>query len=413
MNILILVIFLTLFISGICSLFEAILYSTRTAVLEAARTEGKNRRVAIRFLEMKKDIAQPTSAILILNTIANTAGATLAGMYAVQVLGVYAMPLFSIGLTLAILFFSEIVPKTFGVTRWRAIWPHIVWPLTGIQKILAPAVWATQKISGLFTRGSRIPSVTEKEILALIRLGAQSGELNQAELKMASAVFHFGELVCRQVMVPRQEIVFLDPGAPLAASLELAKRTKHTRYPLCEGTIDKAIGLVHVKDLVGISQDSPIDLASIKRPLRYVPETMSINLLLQEIQRTHQHMAMVIDEYGTTVGMITLEIVLEQIVGAVQDEFDSETPDIVRKSPVEFTVKGHLPIGRINRELNLDLRAPKVDTLTGLLMSRTGRLLQPGDRIDLEGATAEVLEVRGGRGTCIRLRLAKPVDTES
>lgn len=413
MNILILVIFLTLFISGICSLFEAILYSTRMAVLEAARTEGNHRRVATRFLEMKKDITQPTSAILILNTIANTGGATLAGMYAVRVLGLQAMPLFSIGLTLAILFFSEILPKTFGVTRWRAVWPHIVWPLTGIQKILAPAVWATQKISSLFTRGNRSPSVTEKEILALIRLGAQSGELTQSELKMASAVFHFDELVCRQVMVPRQEIVFLDPGAPLAASLELAKKTKHTRYPLCEGTIDKAIGLVHIKDLVGVSQDSPIDLASIKRPLRYVPETMPINMLLREIQRTHQHMAMVIDEYGTTVGMITLEIVLEQIVGAVQDEFDSESPDIVRESPVEFIVKGHLPIGRINRELNLDLRAPKVDTLSGLLMSRIGRLLQPGDRIELEGATAEVLEARAGRGTCIRLRLAQPVDTES
>jgi CBS domain containing-hemolysin-like protein len=412
MSLLILVVFLTLFISAMCSLFEAILYSTRMTALEAARAEGRQRRAAVRFIRMKRDIARPTSAILILNTIANTAGATLAGMYAAQVFGASWVWAFSIALTAAILFFSEIGPKTFGATQWQTVWPHVVWPLTAIEKLLQPAVWATRKFSSLFTGDTGPgPAITEEEILASIRLGVRAGELTPAEWKLLDAVFHFDELLCRQVMVPRQEIVFLDTAWPLAQCLDVARETKHTRYPLCKETVDQALGVIHIKDLIGVPPDRPLDLTTVQRPLPHVPETMPINLLLRDIQRTHQHMALVVDEYGTTVGLITLEIVLEQIVGSVQDEFDSEAPDIQRESGDRYTMRGNLPLARVNRELHLDLPAHKFDTLSGLLMGKLGRLLQVGDRVELEGATAEVLEVRGGSGIRIRMQLDRPLDS--
>ena len=401
---LILVVALTIGVSALCSFLEATLYSTPLGVLEAARDSGK-RRLAERFLRMKRDISGPTSAILILNTVANTAGATLAGMYAAQILGASAVPVFTVGFTLGILLLAEILPKTIGATRWRSSWWTIVWPLTAIQKALFPAIWATQKIARWFTRGEKFPAITEDEIRASIRLGARAGQVSPSELQMLDAVFHFEDLVCRQVMVPRRDIIYLDAAWPLFRWFEVALETKHTRYPVCKGSLDEPVGLIHIKDLMGITPDSSVDLSTLIRPLRNVPETMPISKLLQEMQKTRQHMALVINEYGTSVGIITLEIVLEQIVGSVQDEFDSEWPEIQQERPGRYLIRGNVHIIQVNRELGLKLHAPKVATLSGLLVSRTGRLLKIGDRVPLEGAIAEVIEAEEGRAIRVRLEL--------
>ncbi len=403
MGILILVIILTILISGMCSLFEATLYSTRMATVESAGRKGKRKRVAQLFIRMKKDIVVPTSAILILNTLANTGGATLAGMYAARELGSSWVPAFSAILTLGILLFSEILPKTYGAIHWRKLWSIIAWPLTGIEKILYPIVCLTQGFAHFFTGGNLTTTITEDEIVSMIRLGASSGELTAAELQLLNAVFHFDEMLCGQVMVPRPEVVFLDPRDSLEKCIANVKQTKHTRFPLCNGSLDEIIGLIHIKDLFGISSDSQIDLQTVARPLRSVPETMPISRLLRQMQKTRQHMALVVNEYGTTVGIITLENVLEQIVGSVQDEFDAEGPEIVLDGKDEYVVQGHLSLARLNRELKLDLYAADANTLSGLLVSRLGQLLKVGDVINLEGIAAKVLDVHRGRATRIRL----------
>ena len=404
MTILLLVAALTVIISGMCSLFESTLYSTRMATLESARTVGKHRRLATRFIDMKKDIARPTSAILILNTIANTAGATIAGMYATTVLGAQWVPAFSAGLTVAILFLGEILPKTYGAVHWKGVWHLIVWPVTLMQQGLYPIIKVTQGFAQLFTARTSSPSVTEDEIQAMIQVGGRSGEITPAELQLLSAVFHFDELVVRQIMVPRREVVIFDRTWQLSRCIETAQRTKHTRYPLCEGNLDDALGLVHIKDLLGIPQDEHFQIDTVVRPLRTIPETMPISRLLRQMQSTHQHMATVIDEFGTAVGIVTLENVLEQIVGAVQDEFDTEMPEIVPEGEGRYLIEGQLPIERINRELKLDLDDAEADTVSGLLVSKLGRLLKVGDTVKLKGADAEVVEVQAGRATSIRIQ---------
>ena len=158
MTILLLVAAVTVIISGMCSLFESTLYSTRMAALESARTVGKHRRLARRFIDMKKDIARPTSAILILNTIANTAGATIAGMYATTVLGTAWVPAFSALLTIAILFLGEILPKTYGAVHWKSVWHLVVWPVTVMQQGLYPIIKVTQGFAKLFTVRTSTPA---------------------------------------------------------------------------------------------------------------------------------------------------------------------------------------------------------------------------------------------------------------
>ena len=403
---------MTVLISSLCSLFESILFSTRVGVLEAERAGGRHSRLAARFMDMKSNIAEPTSAILVLNTVANTAGATFCGMYATQVLGSALVPAVSVVLTLAILFVGEILPKTYGATYWRSLWRFIVWPLTVMQRGLRPVIRVTQAFADFFTGSRSAPSITEDEIQASIRLGRKAGELSRTEQQLLNAVFQFDDLTVRQIMVPRTDVDFLDATWPLAKCLDAAKRTRHTRFPLRRGTRDDVLGIIHVKELIGLGSGDEVELSSIVHPAWHVPETLPISRLLREMQRNHRHMALVDDEYGTLVGIVTMENVLEQIVGAVQDEFDSEAPDITREDPLTFRVRGQVLIERVNRECGLDLHAADVDTLSGLLVSHLGRLAETGDRVRLAGATAEIVEVRDGRADVVRIRLPKDEEGE-
>lgn len=394
---------LTVLISAICSLLEATLYSTRMSALEAEKADGERADKAERFIAMKADIARPTSAVLVLNTVANTAGAAICGMLAARLLGAQWVPAFSVGLVLAILFIGEILPKTYGATHWNSIWHRIVWPLAVLQKALHPAVKITQKFADLFSGARGIPAITEDEIQASIELGGQSGELTPSELQLLSAVFRFDDMLTRQVMVPRRDVVFLDAHKPASECFELARKSRHTRFPLCEGSLDEVVGLVHIKDLLGLPADEDLDLRSVSRELCHVPETMPISELMREMQNTHQHMALVDDEYGSIVGIVTMENVVEQIVGAVQDEFDSEAPEVEQESPGVYLVNGSVPLERLNREVRLSLESTDVDTLSGLLVSRIGRLLEAGDTVELEGASAKVMEEQGGRAVRVKL----------
>ena len=394
---------LTVLISAFCSLLEATLYSTRMGALEAEKADGERAGLAERLIAMKADIAKPTSAILVLNTVANTAGAAICGMLAARLLGAQWVPAFSIGLVVAILFIGEILPKTYGATHWHSIWHLIVWPLTVLQKVLAPVVKITQGFADLFSGARGSPAITEDEIQASIELGGQSGELTPSEFQLLSAVFRFDDMLTRQVMVPRRDVVFLDLNKPAPECFELARKSRHTRFPLCVGSLDEVVGLVHIKDLLGLGADEDVDLRTVARELCHVPETMPISQLMREMQNSHQHMALVDDEFGSVVGIITMENVVEQIVGAVQDEFDSEAPEVVQESPGVFLVNGQLPLERLNHEFKLHLESTDVDTLSGLLVSRMSRLLQAGDKVPLEGATAEVIEEQGGRAVRVKL----------
>jgi CBS domain containing-hemolysin-like protein len=393
----------TVLVSSMCSLFEAVLYSTRIGALESERRSGPHSTQAARFLAMKANIAQPTSAILILNTLANTAGATICGMYAAYLLTPRGVLIFSVGLTIAILFIGEILPKTYGAMHWRGLWWRLVWPITMLQRGFAPLIALTQGFTHLFSGAGGAPAITEEEIVANIHLGRVSGQLTESEDQLLHAVFRFDDMLVRQVMVPRTQVVFLDEAWSLARCIAEAKRTKHTRFPLCRGSLDDAIGVVHIKDLFGASTDDTVSLSSIARPLEVTPETRRISELLRDMQRSQQHMELVYDEHGTVVGMVTMENVVEQLIGAVQDEFDSESPEIEREAPGVFKVRGHAPIERLNRELELELPAEGADTLSGMLVDHLRRLPAVGDTVDLTGVTATVLSVERGRATVVHL----------
>ena len=244
MAILILVVVLTIFISANCSLFEATLYSTRMASLEAERTLPRRANVAKRFIYLKRNIALPIASILILNTISNTGGATVAGMYAGEALGHHMMPLFSIAFTLAILAFAEIMPKTLGAVYWRNVWPYIVWPLTAMNYALYPAVLVAQKFANIFTRGQALPAVTEDEILALVRMGAKEGQIKASESFLVHNIIALEDIEIREIMTPRTVVFSLESNLSVGEAVKKIDQKGHTRIPIYEHDRENIIGYI-------------------------------------------------------------------------------------------------------------------------------------------------------------------------
>jgi len=248
---------------------------------------------------------------------------------------------------------------------------------------------------------------SEEEIRALLMQAHIAGELSRSEHRLINAVFEFDELICRRVMLPRADVVYLDARHSLSEAIDIFHQTKHTRYPVCEGSLDKIVGMVHIKDFIGLSADTDFDMSSVIRPPQYVPETMPVRHLLRQFQATHQHLAFLVDEYGMVSGIVTLDNILESIIGPVEDEFDDEQPKIVSEGPKVFLVSGNTSIEAINQHFGFKLEADDVDTIAGLMMARTDKLLVPGDQVELPGTTAEVVEVKGPRAIRIRLTLSE------
>ncbi len=328
MGILMTVVFLTLGISALCSLFEATLYSTRMGALEAVKSQGRLGRQAQRFISMKRQIDVPIAAILILNTIANTAGATLAGMYAADVLGASRVLFFSLAFTLGILFLSEILPKTFGAVYWRRIWPLIVWPLTTMRYALYPAIVITQAVTHFMTRGHTVPPITEDEIVAMARLGAQAGEITPAESHMVHNIIELENRQVREIMTPRTVIFSLDANMTVEEALPLVNARGFTRIPLYEEDREHIVGYVMFQDLSAArtSNRAHAQLRAMAKPLTFIPETVNCLTLLTTFLKFRRHIAIVSDEYGGVAGLVTLEDLIETLLG---EEIVDETDRVV------------------------------------------------------------------------------------
>ncbi len=321
----ILIVFLTVFVSANCSLYEAVLYSTRPGALEALKAEGKRAGMVTRMMQMKRHIAGPIAAILILNTIANTAGATISGMLAARELGEQWVLPFSVGLTLAILIFAEIIPKTIGAVHWRTFWAVIVWPLTFIKVLLAPLVWMTQKLSNALTGSTHRPAVTEDDILGVARLGTTEGQISEIEGRMLENVINLEERQVRDVMTPRTVVFSLPDDMVVRDAYAQAEKHQFARIPVYHEDREDIVGYV-TRDEIGSAHALETPEAPISgyiRAIRFVPETANCLSLLMTFLKARQHMAVVSDEFGGLAGVVTLEDVLEAIIGfEIVDESD-------------------------------------------------------------------------------------------
>ncbi len=324
MDILILVVIITLAISAQCSLYESALYSARIGVVEAAKGNPRLKKLAHHMIAMKKNITVPISAILILNTIGNTGGAALSGMYAHEVFGTAWVPLFSVVLTLLILFIGEIMPKTLGAVYCNQLWPYIVWPLLIIKYVLYPFIYITQKFSDMFARGKATPHITEEEILGAVKLGAKGGEISIVESRMVHNIIGMEDRQVKEIMTPRPVVFSLAASMPVDEAYRIAREKGFTRIPIYRDDKENIVGYVMVHDL-GLEENrrAGMVLESIAKPLAFVEETDDCLKLLVSFLRRRRHIAVVVDEYGGVAGVVTLEDLLETMLGEeIVDEKD-------------------------------------------------------------------------------------------
>jgi CBS domain containing-hemolysin-like protein len=248
---------------------------------------------------------------------------------------------------------------------------------------------------------------SESEIIQLMRHSQREGLIERGEWQISENAFSFGDMRVREVMMPRPDIDYVTTDADLSSTATRAMDTGHTRFPLCEpdGGLDAVVGSIHVKDLLTLAlKGSDAKLTDIAREIPRFSESTLIDEVLREMQRRRQHMALVVDEHGTTVGLVTLEDILEELVGEIEDEFDPEAVEQIRREGETAVVEGSTPIRMLAHELGIELPDPHEATIGGHILEMLGRMPDVGEVIELDGYRAEVESVADARITALRFR---------
>ena len=321
---LVLAVGLSIVVSATCSLLESVLYSTRVITLEAAAAADKAK--AHRMLNIKSKIENPLSAILILNTLANTAGASLAGWAAGEVWGAGSLWVFSLAFTLAILLFSEIIPKTVGAVHWKLLWRHSVTPILSMCLVLKPVIMLTQAVTRLITKSRDQGSpISEDEILAAARLGATGGEISLLERDLIQNIIHLEDVKAADILTPRTVMLMVDAKSELGEVRSQAAGWPYSRVPVYQETMDQVVGYILKNEILSAPQSQNEEKVRERaKPVSFVPASANALSLLSSFLRRREHLYMVVDEYGGIMGLVTLEDVLESLVGSeIVDESDT------------------------------------------------------------------------------------------
>ena len=258
------------------------------------------------------------------------------------------------------------------------------------------------------------PPTPQENLQEFIEVGRQDGLIEKGEAELVQSVVEFGDKLAREVMTPRTEIAAIEVNAPVEDLRKLFREKRLTRYPVYNGQIDRIEGIVNVRDLMELppEEQARVTIRSLVRPVPFVPETRHIKDLLKELQRSTTQMAIVIDEYGSVAGLVTIEDMVEQIVGEIKDEFEPHAQDIVKEAENSYLVSGHTDLSQIGEELHVPLQAPGYSTVAGLVLAHLGHVPVPGEKVQENGVTIEVLEANKRTVLKVRLTLTSQ-DTEA
>jgi putative hemolysin len=388
------IIFLVLIVlSAFFSGSEAAFFSLSKEMIDRLRESSSRTSMRIVTLLAKPRLLLVT--ILIGNTIVNVAAATVAALLTAD-LSAYlqfsenvAIIIEVVVVTLILLVFSELTPKIFAVKNSYKFAAAVSIPLEVIRLILYPVVLVLDKfprlLSGLLATRVKDHLLSKEELKTLIEVSEEKGALEEEEREMIHSIFEFSKTTAKEIMVPRIDMVCAEKDISLNDLIDVIKTRGHTRIPLYEENVDHILGIIHAKELLPfINNDlKKIDLASLARPALFVPESKPIDELFKDFQVEKQHMAIVVDEYGGTAGMITLEDVIEEIVGEIQDEYDIEKPLFKKIDDHQFLVDAKIDLDELNAELDMDLPVDQsYESLGGLIFNLIGSVPQKKQEIE-------------------------------
>ncbi len=313
---------------------------------------------------------------------------------------------------------GELVPKAIALTKNErtALW--VALPIEAFYLATYPLVWFLQESSNRFTNlfgiepaAAGVVAHNEQEIRMIVAAAEDTGVIATTEEEMLYKVFDFADKEVREVMVPRPEVVALAAELPPEEALAALLSSPYTRYPVYRGTLDEIIGILHVRDLFGAMHDRGIAQVQIDELLRtayIVPETKDLAALLGEFRAQNQHMAIVVDEYGSMQGIVTLEDLLEEIVGEIEDEFDLPDESVERLDERKVRIDGTFPIDDFNEQFNTELEGEDYHTMAGFVFGRLGRAPEVGDEVAVDGLALRVVEIEGSRIQRLEVEFQEP-----
>ncbi len=324
----------------------------------------------------------------------------------------------ALGLAGAGLLLIQVWGRAVAIQHPMAVAGRVVGPMRGMILLISPFSWALLRLVSSLgitkddQESERNIFLSEDGLRLLLNLGDEEHFLEEEERELIDSIFRFSETTVAEVMVPRVDVVALPKETPLMKALDVIVEAGHSRIPVYEETIDKIVGVLYAKDLLICFRDgrTEITIDRIIHPPFFVPETMMVDELLPILRQKRTHLAIVVDEYGGTAGIVTIEDLLEEIVGEIQDEYDSEPPMIQPQEDGTYIVNGRMDVDDLNRELGVHLPTDdeSYSTLAGVIYAQLQRVPDPGDAFDLDGVHIEVLKVQNNRIEEVLLSLREP-----
>ncbi|MDN5339246.1 MAG: magnesium and cobalt exporter, family [Euryarchaeota archaeon] len=400
-----------LLLSAFFSSSEVALISITRAKVRALVNQGKNGAKALDTLKRSTDALLIT--ILIGNNTVNVAAASLATAIAIAAYGDVGVGIATGATVILMLIFGEIGPKMYASRNTEALALRVAQPILYLTKLLYPVLWVADRLKQQFAfrPGVTEPVVTEEEIKEWIDVGEEEGTIEEEERDMLYSVLRFGDTTVREVMTPRIDVVMIEDTSSLENALAIFNETGFSRIPVYHEQIDNVVGLLNVKDVFSavFRQQTSATVQNLMYEPYFVPESKKIDELLKELQVKKQHMAVVLDEYGSFAGIVTVEDMLEELVGEIMDEFDEEEPEVQQLEEGVYLVDARAWVEHLNEDLELSL--PLTDTyesIGGLVIDRLGHIPRRGEVVKIEESniTLVVMQMRGRRIVKVKLIIA-------
>jgi putative hemolysin len=418
----------------VCFFVAAMASGTETALTSVGRLRvrflAEQGSEAAQILQrLRSDPNRFLSTVLFTNTLALIVASTATALMTDSILARAGVPsgwrlwitLFvSLLLSVVLLILAEVTPKTLAIAnaeRWALV---AATPVDRVASFLGPILWAVTFISRGITAGraARAPYLTEEELLTVLHVSEEQGVIEEQEHQMIHGIIEIGDKTVREVMIPRTDIVAVDKEAQLRDIVKFFKQYRHTRMPVYEENIDHVIGLIHTKDLLlfyTLSSSQKFDMDRVLRPIEFTPEQKKVDELLNEMRVKKQHMMIVVDEYGGTAGLVTLEDLLEEIVGEIRDEYDTAEQDaLVILNDREARVDAGFPLEELNERLHLGIEeSGDYDSVGGYVHAMLGKIAEAGDAFQSGRARWIVEKVKGRRIETVRLVSEDPWPDEA
>ncbi len=391
---------LTISVSFLCSMIESSLLSTPISYLNVLEETGH--KWAHKFKIYKLNIGRPLSAILTLNTIANTVGAAGVGAQSIIVFGDAYFGIVTAILTFLILIFSEIIPKTIGARYWKKLINFTPATIRIMIFISYPFVLISSYLSKVFPKGNLENSITEDEIKGMFKVAQNEGVLDSEETALHHQLFNFNDKKAHHLMTHRSDVEWIDINDPMDENVEKMRTSQHAYFPACEENIDNIIGVLHNKEFIDLynnDDDTEKDIRKLLLPTIFIPETLMALKILSIFKETKYYFGLVIDEYGTFIGIVTLHDLAEGILGDLPSFGEIDDPDIVQREDASFLVDGYTPINDFNDKINFELIPEESEfaTVAGFFVHKINAFPKTGDVIEFNGYRFEIVDMDGNR----------------